>query len=389
MKISFYTLGCKANQADNQKIQSAAARLGWQVVPYGQKCDYCVVSACAVTGRAEQRSRQMLRAAKKTAANVIASGCFNKKISGVENYLKNPDEVIDCLKTIYTADPLPSAAGKTRAFVRIQDGCNFNCAYCLIHVIRGQARSRPAEEVINEIKEKEAAGYKEIALTGINILMTENLFHLLERIIKETDIPRIRFGSIDPRLVTDEFLKIFKNPRFLPHLHLSLQSGSERVLKLMNRNYSPEQYLGIIERARKIDPLFSFTTDVIVGFPGETDNDLDQTINLIKKAGFTKVHVFPFSKRPGTAAASMAGKINPLEIKKRAALVIKEAEKNQSKWIKNYLGKEMEILVEKNEKNGRSGYSPYYFMVGNIMAQGSVNQILKVKITPDNIQRPQ
>jgi len=388
MRISFYALGCKANQADNQTIQDAAAQFGWQIVPYGEKSDYVVVSTCAVTAGAEQRSRQMLRSAQKQGAKIIATGCFINKIDGINLYLKNTAEAIEYLKNIHAGKFGEPQKSKTRALVRIQDGCNFNCAYCIIHKIRGPSRSRPAHEIIADITEKESLGYKEIVLTGINICLYRhdnlNFAKLLKKILAETSIPRIRLGSIDPRLVTDEFIGLFENNRLLPHLHLSLQSGSDRILKMMDRSYTAKQYLKIIDCARVIDPLFSFTTDIIVGFPGEKKQDVEKSVELIKKAKFTKVHLFPFSARPGTAAHRLHDM--PAETKKLFYKKLnRTARAVRDQWLECYCGKTLEILFESQKEGIWTGYAPYYFRVSFKSRADLENQIVSTKISLDNI----
>jgi len=385
MRISFYTLGCKANQADNQLIQRTAAQLGWQIVNYGNECDYCVVNICAVTHGAEQRSRQMLRAAKNNAAKVIASGCYIEKIPEIDLYFQTPQEVVDYLKNIFQGESLPQPRARTRAAIRIQDGCNFNCSYCLIHKIRGKSKSRPTDEIINEIKHLETQNYKEVILTGINIMQYADINGLLKRIINETEIPRIRLGSVDPRLVTDDFLNLFLNKRLLPHLHLSLQSGSDRILKLMNRHYTADQYLDLIERARKIDPLFSFTTDIIVGFPKENNEDMRASADIIKKAQFTKVHLFPYSPRPGTAAAKIKEKINPQKIKLSMDYLGQVARDTRKKWLKRYIGKSMTILIEEKTGPAWQGYAPYYFKTHIHSLENLQNKIISTPINLDNI----
>lgn len=385
MKISFYTLGCKANQADNQTIQNAAAQIGWQIVPYGKKCDCTVINICAVTAGAEQRSRQMLRAAKQYTDCVIASGCFLNIIPEIDFYYKTPGLVIKFLKNIYSSDALPPPHGKTRALIRIQDGCNFNCSYCIINKIRGKTASRSSQEIISKIKQKQFRGCKEIVLTGINILQYKNISRLLKEILGKTAIPRIRLGSIDPRLANDEFINLFKNPRLLPHLHLSLQSGSDRILKLMNRNYTSRQYLHIIKRARQIDPLFSFTTDVITGFPNEKPQDHEKTLQIIKDAQFTKVHVFPYSDRPGTVAQTMQPKADQPTKKQRLKQIQQAAEQVKLRWLENYINRELEILFEERTDNKWFGYSPYYFKVACPSGNNLRNKIISLKIRPEHL----
>ncbi|MBU0649239.1 MiaB/RimO family radical SAM methylthiotransferase [Patescibacteria group bacterium] len=402
MKISFYALGCRANQADNRKIQQELAKIGWQVVCFSEPADFCVVNICAVTSGAEQRSRQMLRAAKTNNAHVIASGCFIEKIPEIDLYFKSPKQTLNYLKKIHTSTPKPIPRTRTRSFIRIQDGCNFDCAYCLIKKIRGRSRSIPPHEIIRQINQEIALGRKEITLTGINIMQYAhpgfNLVKLLEKILDKTDIPRIRLGSVDPRLVTDNFINLFKNPRLrpdcgrdsdgqarlLPHIHLSLQSGSDRILRLMNRGHTTKQYLKIIEQARDLNPLFSFTTDVITGFPGETAADHEKTLGIIKKAQFTKVHIFPYSDRPGTASEKLGHKI-PQKIKKQRLREIEQiAQAAKKNWLKNYQGKTLDVLFEQKTDRAWQGYTPYYFKVNQEDRNDLTNKIIQVKIGQKN-----
>ncbi|MDD4995644.1 MAG: MiaB/RimO family radical SAM methylthiotransferase [Patescibacteria group bacterium] len=393
MKISFYALGCKANQADSDKIRDAAAANGWTIVPYGESCDYSVISGCAVTSGAEQRTRQMLRAAKKSGKQVIAAGCFVKKISEIDLYFSNPDRVIEYLKSRHSARPQSVPRPSTRAFIRIQDGCNFNCSYCLIRKIRGKSVSRSSAEIIAEINQAGAAGAKEIILTGINICQyRENklrLANLVGLVLSQTTIPRIRFGSVDPRPITAEFIALFREPRLMPHLHLSLQSGSNRILKLMNRAYSAEDYTRIVRAARRVNPLFSFSTDIIVGFPGETMNDVNLTIELIRRIKFINIHLFPYSERPDTAATRLKNNISPAEIKSRMNILSRASENTRNEWLKNYSGRTLEVLYENNSKKSSKniwyGYSPYYFRMRTRSSKNLHNLILSTPATLDTM----
>ena len=389
MKVSFYALGCKANQADNRKIQRELAKAGWQVVCFGQPADFCVVNACAVTRGAEQRSRQMLRAAQKNNVQVIASGCFIEKIPEINLYFKSPEQVLNYLKKIHAASSKPIPCAQTRAFIRIQDGCNFNCAYCLIKKIRGRSVSRPFDQILKQINQEVELGRKEITLTGINILQYArhgiNIVKLIERVLDKTKIPRIRLGSIDPRLVTDDFINLFKNPRLLPHIHLSLQNGSDEILKLMNRGYTAKQYLKIIEQTRSLNPLFSFTTDIITGFPTETTNDHEKTLKIIQQAQFTKVHVFPYSDRPGTTSEKFLPKIAEKTKKQRLHEIEQMAQATKENWLKNYQGKTLDVLFEQKTNRAWQGYTPYYFKVNQEDENDLTNKIIPVQINKTNI----
>ena len=245
---------------------------------------------------------------------------------------------------------------RTRALIKIQDGCNNFCSYCIVPFARGREQSRPSEEIINEINNKIKKGYKEIVITGINIgQWKENgrdLADLIKMILKQTDVPRLRLSSVEPQNFSNKFLGLFKNPRFCPHLHISLQSGSDEILKKMRRHYDTKLFSKMVENLRKAVPHFGITTDVIIGFPGETEKLFKETLEYVKKIKFSKIHIFPYSKRKGTLAADMPDQI-PSSIKLKRCKILDDVEKElRMEFYRNNIGRTEEILLENPDEKG-------------------------------------
>ena len=425
MKISFFTLGCKLNQAETDELKKELLKLGFFVVPFKEKSDVAVIRACGVTCGASQTTREMIRSAKRRGAYIMATGCLeNKDLSEINFVAKNNAEIIKHLKTVvpYEAkgflntddkgsfanaqdDKTTVPADRTRAFIKIQNGCNFNCTYCIIPSFRGRSASIPAAEILKKITQAERQGFQEIVLTGVNICQYRegkiDLSGLLKKILKKTKIPRIRLGSLDPRLISDELIKIYSHPRLLPHWHLSLQSGSDEVLKNMRRGYTTKQYGAIVKKLRALNPLFSLTTDIIVGFPGETDQQFQETCAFVRKIEFTKVHVFPFSSRPGTAAEKMPDQVQDKIKKERVKKLLAIANQTSKKFISKFIGLTRPVLFENNpdtksaragglvrgKKNLWKGYSPEYFVVEIKSAKNLANKIKPVKISATNAKQ--
>jgi threonylcarbamoyladenosine tRNA methylthiotransferase MtaB len=400
MKISFCTLGCKLNQAETDEMKRTLLKQGFVVVPFLQKADIAVVRACGVTCAASSTTREMIRQAKKQCALVLAIGCLeNKNLPEIDCAAKNNDDAVKkinfwrkemecgCGDDVKNTPAENLVLGRTRALIKIQTGCNFNCAYCIIPSFRGRSSSLPTKKIISEIRAREKENFREIILTGVNICQYRtgktDLAELLKKILRETNIERIRLGSLDPRLITQKLLGLYPHPRLMPHWHLSLQSGSDVILKKMNRQYTARKYLDIIARTRKIYPLFSFTTDIIVGFPGETKNDFAASCSLVRKAQFAKVHIFPFSPRPGTPAAGMQNQIDEKIKKQRVKILQAIARKTAKKFSRKLIGRTRPVLFEHKKKKAAywCGYTPEYVRVRYKSARNLYNQIKKIKIT--------
>ena len=399
MKISFYTLGCKLNQAETDELKKDLIKKGFLVVPWGEKTDVAVVRACGVTMGASQTTREIIRTAHKNGAIVVATGCLeNNDLPEINFGAKTNEEIIEYLIALKNeSTPViflkktkaDKKIDKTRAFIKIQNGCNFNCAYCIIPHFRGRAKNIEPKSVLEKIINAQKEGYKEVVLTGVNICLYKDgqtdLTALLKMVLKKTDIARIRLGSLDPRLIPDKFIKLYANPRLLPHMHLSLQSGSNEVLKNMRRGYSVENYFSIIKKARAQNPLFSFTTDIIVGFPGESEENFEETCAFVKKAQFAKVHVFPFSPRPLTLAVEMKNTVQDKIKTQRVKKLIALSKQIGCEYAQNFIGQKRPVLFEGQKNKYWLGYTPEYIRVRYHSQKNLENTIVDIKLQKNNL----
>lgn len=375
--VAYHNLGCKVNSYEMDAMLQALRQKGYETVPFEEKADIYIINTCTVTGIADRKSRQMLHKAKKTNPEgiVVAVGCYvqsdrqtleadsavdlivgnNKKkdlVQILENYMDGIEQesVIDINSTLeYEEMKLTSTQEHTRAYIKIQDGCNQFCTYCMIPYARGRVRSRKKEDVLEEIRGLAAAGYKEFVLTGIHISSYGNgsLLELVQAIDVIEGVERIRLGSLEPRIVTKEFAEgLARLKHVCPHFHLSLQSGSEGVLKRMNRHYTPEEYINGVKHLRAAFVHPAVTTDVIAGFPGETDEEFEETLKFVKQVDFYEMHIFKYSKRKGTKAAIMPGQV-PEQVKAQRSAQLLEIEQESSKRFREYyIGKTVEVLFE-------------------------------------------
>ncbi len=399
-KVAFHNLGCKVNSYEMDVMLQSLKDKGYEIVPFEEKADIYIVNTCTVTNIADRKSRQMLHKAKKTNPEgiVVAVGCYvqsdtegakaddavdllignNRKkdlVRILENYMNGVEEdaVIDINHTDeYEEMKLTGTQEHTRAYIKIQDGCNQFCSYCLIPFARGRVRSRKSEDIVEEITGLAKAGYQEFVLTGIHISSygidfeekgraiygAETNWHLL-KLLEEVDaipgVSRLRLGSLEPRLITEEFAQgIGRLKTLCPHFHLSLQSGSEATLKRMNRHYTPEEFRRGVELLRRTFEHPAVTTDVIVGFPQESEEEFEETRRFLEEICFYEMHIFKFSKRKGTRAAIMEGQIAEKD-KTRRSNILLEMEKRQSKEFRTYyIGRQEEVLLEeKKEIDGR------------------------------------
>lgn len=399
-KVAFHNLGCKVNSYEMDVMLQSLKDKGYEIVPFEEKADIYIVNTCTVTNIADRKSRQMLHKAKKTNPEgiVVAVGCYvqsdtegakaddavdllignNRKkdlVRILENYMNGVEEdaVIDINHTDeYEEMKLTGTQEHTRAYIKIQDGCNQFCSYCLIPFARGRVRSRKSEDIVEEITGLAKAGYQEFVLTGIHISSygidfeekgraiygaetNRHLLKLLEEVDAIPGVSRLRLGSLEPRLITEEFAQGIGRLRTLcPHFHLSLQSGSEATLKRMNRHYTPEEFRRGVELLRRTFEHPAVTTDVIVGFPQESEEEFEETRQFLEEICFYEMHIFKFSKRKGTRAAIMEGQIAEKD-KTRRSNILLEMEKRQSKEFRTYyIGRQEEVLLEeKKEIDGR------------------------------------
>ena len=399
-KVAFHNLGCKVNSYEMDVMLQSLKDKGYEIVPFEEKADIYIVNTCTVTNIADRKSRQMLHKAKKTNPEgiVVAVGCYvqsdtegakaddavdllignNRKkdlVRILENYMNGVEEdaVIDINHTDeYEEMKLTGTQEHTRAYIKIQDGCNQFCSYCLIPFARGRVRSRKSEDIVEEITGLAKTGYQEFVLTGIHISSygidfeekgraiygaetNRHLLKLLEEVDAIPGVSRLRLGSLEPRLITEEFAQGIGRLRTLcPHFHLSLQSGSEATLKRMNRHYTPEEFRRGVELLRRTFEHPAVTTDVIVGFPQESEEEFEETRQFLEEICFYEMHIFKFSKRKGTRAAIMEGQIAEKD-KTRRSNILLEMEKRQSKEFRTYyIGRQEEVLLEeKKEIDGR------------------------------------
>lgn len=393
MKLSIATLGCKLNQAESDEIKNQLKNMGYVFVPFSSPADVAIVRACAVTAAASQSARELIRQAKRRGSFVVASGCLeNSDLPEIDYLAQTPRDILEKIGELAVDHPPAGEADiampddRTRTMIKIQNGCNFNCAYCAIPSYRGKAVSESPAKIIAKIEAAENDGANEITLTGVNICQykykTMGLAELIKQILEKTKIRRIRLGSFDPRLINQDLMSIFKNPRLMPHWHLSLQSGSDVILKRMRRGYTARQYTNIVSKMRHLNPLFSFTTDIIVGFPGETENDFTQTMNFVKKIGFSKVHVFPYSKRPDTPAFAMCNQVQDKIKTERVKKLILLSEAVGKEYRAKLKGKVRPILFESQKNGFWYGFSPEYVRSKCKSVKNLKNTILETKINP-------
>ena len=385
-KAALHNLGCKVNAYETEAMQEMLEKAGYEIVPFKEGADIYIINTCTVTNIADRKSRQMLHRARKMnpGAIVVAAGCYvqaqaekqevdpcidivlgnNRKkdlIAVLEEYEKNKEadtcleEVEDISRTReYETLSLTRPGDHTRAYIKVQDGCNQFCTYCIIPYARGRVRSRAVEDVIREVRSLAGNGYREVVLTGIHLssygIDFDGERHLLEliRAVHEVEgISRIRLGSLEPGIITEEFAESISSlPKMCPHFHLSLQSGCDDTLRRMNRRYTSAEYYEKCQILRKYFDHPALTTDVIVGFPGETEEEFRQSMEFVDKVDFYETHIFKYSRREGTKAAAMEGQVSEQVKAQRSALMISLGERKRKAYEESFVGKDVEVLVE-------------------------------------------
>lgn len=417
MKVAFYTLGCKVNQYETNGMIQEFKIKGYEVVEFNEKADIYVVNTCTVTNMSDRKSRQILRHAKQlnSDAIVVAVGCYaqvgkenleqikqldlilgtnqkSKIIQYIEDYIKDKKqkEVISDVMQDKNFDEFGGVTytDKTRAVIKVQDGCDRFCTYCIIPYARGRVRSRNPKSIIEEITKIAENGIKEVVITGIHVAsygkdFKENfkLIDLLEQINKIQAIERIRLGSIEPTLITQEFIdRLKKQEKICHHFHLSLQSGCNQTLKRMNRKYTIEEFKKCVDLLKKTYSDVKLTTDIIVGFPEETEEEFNETYEFLKQINFYKMHIFKYSPRIGTKASIMKGQIPPQIKEQRSKKLIQLSNSNGLNQNKEYIGREIEVLFEECEGENIKGHTSNYIMVKAKGTTNDINKILKVKI---------
>ena len=411
--VRFVTLGCKVNQYETNAMAQKFLEKGYQIIeeitPENEdiKPDICIINTCTVTNMSDRKSRQMLRRLKEKNPEtiVVAVGCYaqvakeelakipeidlvlgnNEKVEvvkHVEEYINNNINNVELDDVMYSKEFSDfgdvTYTEKTRAVIKIQDGCDRFCSYCIIPYARGRVRSRKPESIISEITQIASKGIKEVVITGIHIasygkdfamskdskLANYRLIDLLEEINEIQGIQRIRLGSIEPLLITEEFVERLKKlEKICHHFHLSLQSGCDETLKRMNRRYTTEQFKEIVRLLRNAYKDVNLTTDIIVGFPGETDEEFNKTYQFLKKIKFYKMHVFKYSPRKGTKAAVMPNQISGDIKEKRSRELLELSNENELEYNQKYIGKEMEVLFEEEKEKIYKGHTQNYILV--------------------------
>lgn len=392
--VAFFTLGCRVNQYETAAMEDLFKNKGYRIGSFDSPADVYVVNTCAVTAESERKCRQILRRAKKTNPNAIvaAVGCMvqaskdsilamndidvvvgvsqkHNIVEAVESKMQKPCLIEEMANVHdYQEMKISSFDERDRAFVKIQDGCDRFCSYCIIPYLRGRVRSRKPDDILNEIELLSEKGFREIVLTGIHVAsFGRNTEYTLGRLIRDVaeinGVERIRLSSIDPTAFTDELLETYHSiDKFCPQFHISLQSGSDAVLKRMNRKYSTDEYALVVDKLRKIKPLTAITTDIITGFPGETDDEFQETLAFAERIRFSGIHVFPYSERQGTVAAKMEGQV-PKHIRAmRAKILIEKAAELKEEYAKKFIGTVQEVLFE-HKGELASGFTPHYLRV--------------------------
>ncbi len=391
MKVLIKTLGCRLNQAESRELGEALEDKGFSIVE--KDPDLIVVNSCSVTHGADRDTRQLIRKLKRAnpQAKIAMMGCSDFELEEIDYYFKNKETIIDDLLNKITPSPdVERGKGgeetKTRVNIKIQTGCDSHCTYCVTRLRRGKSISRDPKKIIEQIKEKVKEDCREVVITGVNIGQYKweglDLADLLLKILQETMVERIRLSSIDPEYVYDnkKFLDLFKDLRMCPHLHLSLQAGSEDVLKRMNRNYTSEQYLEIVKSFYKDYPLFGFTTDVIVGFPGETEMEFAQTCEFVRECRFLKIHIFRYSPREGTPAATMPDQVDE-QVKIQRSQKMQEINEGLQKSFKDKMfGQIVEVLFESKKDGQWFGYAGNYYPVYYKSEENLENKVIEVAL---------
>lgn len=404
---SFTALGCKVNQYEIRSIAAQLQAYGLQMVPFGEASDLCIINTCCVTAESEAKSRKIIARARRNSPNamIVITGCYAQMAkecpSGVNLLVPNTDKD-QCVDKIVAyllergitlrKEQSPHfhylTHDRTRATVKVQDGCDSFCSYCIIPYARGPISSKPIEEAEEEIRQLVECGFKEVVLTGIHLTRYGcdldndlDLTDLIERISKIDGLERIRLGSMEPGYLTQAVVsRLAHIDKLCPHFHLSLQSGCEATLARMNRKYTPAQYFNEIQLLRRYFPHCAITTDVMTGFPDETEEEFADSMAFVEKCGFAKVHVFTYSVRPGTTAAQM--KQIPESVRhNRCREMIQTAEKGQKQFLLDAIGQEYTVLLEQQHGEVISGLTPNYISVSVPADQGKSNEMIQVKIT--------
>jgi threonylcarbamoyladenosine tRNA methylthiotransferase MtaB len=413
-RVAITTLGCKTNQFESAAMSEKFEKSGYNMVPFSAEADIYIINSCTVTARTDAETRRLIRRARRLnpAARIVATGCYAQvapeeleRLPEVDSVLGNHEKQ-DIIALVESGESrisniaadretgplkLESFAEHTRAFLQAQNGCNSFCAYCIVPYARGRSRSVPLEDVLQGVRDLADNGYQEIVLTGIHLgaygldlTPAVTLTDLVRRIDSERLVPRLRIGSVEPNEVTDELLELMASSEIIcPHLHLPLQSGSDSVLKRMGRRYTADFFRNLVTRISASIPNVFIGADVIAGFPGESDAEFNETLQLIKDLSFSDLHVFPYSSRPGTKAADMSDQVPGSVIKKRAELLRDCATLKKAEFLAKQAGIKLQVLIQGYDANTlmRKGISRNYITVHFPGQTGTINTEQTVTVT--------
>ena len=415
MKVAFYTLGCKVNQYETDLMMKSFTDHGYDIVDFEEKADIYVINSCSVTNLSTRKTRQYLSSAKKQGGIVVLAGCYaqeidkdeklenvdviignqekNNVVETVEKYINEKDNKKENVKSLYKVSNIGEIkryiqedklviGREVRESIKIQDGCNNFCTYCIIPYVRGRIRSRSIDSIISEVKSLVASGVGEIVLVGKELEdSTINLIDVIDEVSKVEGLKRIRLGSIEPRVLTDEnIVRLASIPKLCPHFHISVQSLDNSVLKRMNRHYTREDIFHIVDKIREnfVNP--AFTCDIIVGFPGETEEEFQNTLDGVNRVDFYEVHAFKYSKRKWTVAAKMPNQVDGNIAHDRSERLISLAKEHKQKFISNMIGKNEDVLVESQKGNIAQGYTSNYVMVKFDSEENVFGKLVNVKL---------
>lgn len=416
MRIAFYTLGCKVNQYETEAMRECFSEKGHSIVSEDGEFDIIVINSCTVTAESDRKTRQTVRHfrrehpdavivltgcmvqafpedAKALAdADIIAGNTDHRRIAELcEKFLQNGERIIEIGEhkkgESFNTPAIGKFADRTRAYMKIEDGCERYCTYCIIPTARGRVRSKAVEDIRREAERLCLNGFAEIVLVGINLSaygsdIGLNLADAVEAVCSVDGVKRVRLGSLEPDHISDEMLNRLKSqPKFCPQFHLSLQSGCDETLKRMNRHYDTAFYTDLIKRIRNMFPDAAITTDVMVGFAGETEEEFEKSLNFVKQTGFAKTHVFAYSRRRGTVAYGLPNQVTNTEKSRRSALMISAAKSCEEEFLSRQIGKTMPVLFESSNGDYAEGYTPNYSKVAVKTDNPHTGEILNVKIT--------
>ena len=410
MQIHLKTLGCRLNEAEIESWAGKFQEKGHKLIADPESADLLVINTCAVTQEAVKKSRQIIRRIHRNnpTAKLVVSGCYStldkkniNELPGIDLVIDNSEKekLVDISLRELNLETMPSLStepgetslfkrGRNRAFIKIQDGCRHRCTFCIVTIARGEERSRTINEIINEINKYHEQGIKEVILTGVHVGgygsdINSSLYQLIKIVLDKTTIPRIRLASVEPWDLHEKFFSLFNNKRLMPHIHLPLQSGCDSVLKRMARRCKTKDFKSIVQKARDEISNFNITTDIIVGFPGETEDEWQESLKFINEVGFSHIHIFTYSKRQGTKASRLDNHIDNITKKVRSKELHELTKLMRKKILNDEVGKEYFVLWESKDNDSNwSGYTEHYLRVELKNSQENVeNTISKIKVT--------